>query len=91
MLEGLLQQSMVHGALQRESEAYYNVENMIRYLFLERPNQRDKVCELLSREVKFLLLDMLSSYKRKLPTKIDERTMKVISFEPLKLPAEDFR
>jgi hypothetical protein len=91
MLEGLLQQSMVHGALQRESEAYYNVENMIRYLFLERPNQRDKVCELLSREGKFLLLDVLSTYKRKLPTKIDERTMKVTSFEPWNLSAEAFR
>lgn len=68
------------------ADASFNIRNYIRYLFLERPHQREKIMSKVCDRNKKLMEDRLNRYKRKLCVGIDRQSKTLYNVIPWELP-----
>jgi hypothetical protein len=89
VLNGLLKQALCAKDPSKFNESEYQFHNLMRYLFLERPNQSDRFLPLLSESVRKSYKELASRYKRKLPTTFDTVASTTVSFKPWNLAIPD--
>lgn len=88
LLEALLVQ-VASAAEHTSTEPLYQFQILLQYLFLERPYQRGLLMPLLSETARSLYDKIVSKYKRKLTTRYEFDTKRLVSFEPWNVPIED--
>jgi hypothetical protein len=62
--------------------ARYNIRNFIRYLFLDRPHQRELILSKMYDENREVMKDRIDGYKRKITISINPRTREIGPYKP---------